>query len=119
MKAASLSSLIATGLLATLFTGEAMATQTTATVHSIQVDANGNFSLVLTGPLTLCSNGNQGNQRGAVVVGVRGVTADGAKAMYSAVLAAFMAGKHVTVHTDETVTTTGWGCTVYALDISP
>ncbi|WP_268905895.1 hypothetical protein [Citreicoccus inhibens] len=33
--------------------------------------------------------------------------------------AAFMADKHVNVFTDETVTTTGWGSTVYAMDVLP
>ncbi|MBZ4401168.1 MULTISPECIES: hypothetical protein [unclassified Myxococcus] len=120
MKSSSRSAIVATSLLATLFAGNALAAQTSGKIYSVQVEANGNFSLVLENTPNLCSNGNMSNnKRGAVVVGVRGVTADGLKAMYSAALAAFMAGKVVTVFTDEAVTTTGWGCTVYVLDVSP
>ncbi|WP_163867480.1 hypothetical protein [Myxococcus eversor] len=119
MKTPFLSSIIATGILATLLAGEAVATERSGTIYSFQVEANGSFSFVLTGIPDLCTNGTlNNNKRGAVVVGIRGVTADGLKMMYSAVMAAFMAGKHVTVRTDDTVTTTGWGCSVYFVDVS-
>ncbi len=113
-------SLISKSLLvaaALAYTGEARAATVTGTISHIQFDSAGSISVQLTGSPALCTNGHWLNTRGAVVAGVRGVTAEGLKTMYSTLMSAFLASKRITVYTDETVTTTGWGCTVYAIDI--
>ena len=98
--------------------GAASAGQVQGTVFSWELDPAGNFSFILNNAPVLCTNGHFDNNRGAVVAGVRGVTTDGVKAMYASMLAAFLAGKQITVYTDETVVTSGWGCTVYVLDVT-
>lgn len=97
--------------------GMASAASVVGTVYNWQLYADGSFSFVLNGAPHLCANGNGSNQRGAVVAGVRGMTADGVKAMYSTIVSASLAGKQVTVYTDENVLTSGWGCSVYALEM--
>lgn len=103
---------------AVLLVTSAHAGQTSGTVDGWQLMPDGGFSFHLYGGPALCGNGTA-NDRGAVVAGVRGLTPDGVKAMYSTIMAVFLAGKRVTVYTDEAVRSPGWGCTVYALDVAP
>ena len=114
-----MSRILAVVAIITLAGDIAQAAQTTGTIAGLELDGAGNVSFLLTGAPQLCTNGHQINQRVAFVRGVRGVTPDGLKAIYSTVLAVFLAGKHVTVYTDDSVQTSGWGCTGYALDVSP
>ncbi|QSQ17131.1 hypothetical protein [Myxococcus landrumensis] len=104
-------------LLIGLHSTDVEAASTQGTIQNMQVDAKGNFTFTLTGTPNLCANGNLANNRGSVIVGVRGVTAEGARAIHATLMSAFLSGKSVVIITDETVTTTGWGCTVYAVDI--
>jgi hypothetical protein len=91
----------------------------TGKIAGWQLSENGNFSVLFEGAPTLCSNGAGGNnQRAAVALGFAGVTEDGRKMMYATVLAAFLAGKTVTVYVKDGETSGGWGCATYALDVS-
>lgn len=110
---------VAISTAAALFFGaaSAQATSTVGTISTLQIGGDGTFSFALTNSPNLCSNGNKTNQRGAVVPGIASVTADGAKMLYATLVSAYTTGRTITVYTNETVTTTGWGCTVYALDL--
>lgn len=90
-------------------------TNTTGTVSDILVNNIGNYSFALTGGPNMCTNGHLANNRGAVEVGIAGTTSDGRKAMLSMLQSALLSGRQVTVVTSSTVRTTGWGCTVIAV----
>ncbi|WP_333678985.1 hypothetical protein [Dyella sp.] len=90
---------------------------TTGTVAEIEAGGDGTFSFALTNAPAMCTNGNSTNTRGAVVVGVSRVSIDGAKMLYATLVTAYTTGRSITVYVDPTVVTTGYGCTVYALDL--
>ena len=90
-------------------------TNTTGTVSDILVNNSMGYTFALKGGPDMCTNGNLSNARGAVVVGVAGTTVDGAKAMLVVLQSALLLGRQVQVATSSTVTTTGWGCTVIAV----
>lgn len=94
-------------------------------VSNIQVGPDGSFSFALVGNPDICKSGNITNKRGAVVVGVSGVNAEGIKQLYDAVRTAyntrFITGGEpptITVYSYDSATTTGWGCPIYAVDLN-
>jgi hypothetical protein len=117
MKLKTKSMILAVSLLAATYAPNAMAGQVVGTIESFQMGVDGGMSFALDGAPLLCSNGNYSNYRAALNIGVRGVTVDGYKALLSAINSAFLARKRVRVYTDENVKATGWGCTLYAIDV--
>ena len=91
-------------------------------VSNIQVGPDGSFSFAFVGNPDICKSGNITNKRGAVVVGVSGVSAEGIQRLYGAVYSSyssrFSGGGTITVYSYDSATTTGWGCPIYAIDLN-
>jgi hypothetical protein len=96
---------------------------TVATVAMLQVWSTGAGTVRMrlnSGGAKLCdtpAGGAQWSDLGELAVGVGGVTADGAKAMLATLTAAKLAGKSVTLYTNDGAPG-GLGCAIFAVELN-